>query len=193
MQRLQPKQEPQQTTIPFPHPGQQQQQQQQHDFLSHQQQQHLGPPPPLFGSGSVPAVHTGPAHQQQQQLAAAAAGPGHPLFRTISAPAARHPPLLLPEPPLRLPQVLPPGDMRVVSTQAGDTLGAGSGASGMQAGTSAAAAGESEAAAAAAAAAVSAPSAGDVPGMPMSPLHGSELLHDLGGDQDDQALFNMLA
>jgi hypothetical protein len=29
--------------------------------------------------------------------------------------------------------------------------------------------------------------------MPMSPLHGSELLHDLRGDQDDQALFNMLA
>jgi hypothetical protein len=46
---------------------------------------------------------------------------------------------------------------------------------------------------AAAAAAAAAPAAGDVPGMPMSPLHGSELLHDLGGDQDDQALFNMLA
>jgi hypothetical protein len=57
--------------------------------------------------------------------------------------------------------------------------------------SAAAAAGEPEAAAAAAAA--SAPGAGDVAGMPLSPLHGSELLHDLGGDQDDQALFNMLA
>jgi hypothetical protein len=199
LQLLQPPQQQQQAPANLSHPSQQQQR----DFMPHHPQQQQPLHPQLGSSNSDLAAIVNPMQQQQQSSAALLSGPSQPLFRAISAPATMHQPLLLPEPPVRPlqpPQVVPLGDMGVgpMYQQAEPASNGNGNAAGVQAGGSAAAAGEAAPSAAAAAGAASAASAGDVP---MSPLRGSGLLHmhdDLGltgaeQDQDDQALFHMLA